>query len=135
MKTGPYDLDTDQIDTGSAKTYKRDLTPSVSSKTSQGAQNMKIGPDALRTALETQNMKTGLGALGTVENESKSAKHVNGTRRPRYRPKRFRERNTGKQDQALTVPSKMCPGAQKMKTGPDALDFAENDSRSAKHEN
>jgi hypothetical protein len=35
---------------------------------SQGAQNMKIGPNA----------------LGTDENESERAKHENVTRRPRY---------------------------------------------------
>jgi hypothetical protein len=37
---------------------------------------------------DAQNIKTGLDALGTVENESGSAKHENGTRRPRYRRKR-----------------------------------------------
>jgi hypothetical protein len=56
------------------KTRKRDPTPSVPSKTSPGAQNMKIGHDALDTA----------------ENESGRAKHENGTRRPRYRRKRIR---------------------------------------------
>jgi hypothetical protein len=30
-----------------------------------------------------QNMKTGIGALGTVKNESGNVKHENGTRRPR----------------------------------------------------
>jgi hypothetical protein len=33
-------------------------------------------------------------ALGIVENESRSAKHENGIRRPRYRRKRVRERKT-----------------------------------------
>jgi hypothetical protein len=33
-------------------------------------------------------MKTGPGALSTARNESGSAKHENGTRRRRYRPKR-----------------------------------------------
>jgi hypothetical protein len=37
-------------------------------------------------------MKTGPHALGTAENESKSAKHENGTRRPGYRRKRVQER-------------------------------------------
>jgi hypothetical protein len=39
-------------------------------------------------------MKTSPDALGTVENESVSAKHANGTLRPRYRPERVRERKT-----------------------------------------
>jgi hypothetical protein len=34
-----------------------------------------------------QNMKTGPDALGTVENESGSAKHEYGTQGPRYRQK------------------------------------------------
>jgi hypothetical protein len=37
-------------------------------------------------------MKTGLDTLGTAENESGSGKHEIGTRRPRYRRKRFRSR-------------------------------------------
>jgi hypothetical protein len=44
----------------------------------QGAQNNKTGPDALITA----------------ENESESAKHEDGTRRPRNSRKRVRERKT-----------------------------------------
>jgi hypothetical protein len=32
-------------------------------------------------------MKTALDALGTAENEFRSAKYENGTRRPRYRRK------------------------------------------------
>jgi hypothetical protein len=60
---------------------------------SPGAQNIKTGPGALgnaknvKTVLVAQNMKTGPDALCTVENESGSAKHENGTRRPRYRRK------------------------------------------------
>jgi hypothetical protein len=48
---------------------------------------MKTGPDALGTAEiipGTQNMKTGPEALDNAKNESGSAKHENGTRRPRY---------------------------------------------------
>jgi hypothetical protein len=45
---------------------------------SPGVQNIKMGPDALDTA----------------ENESGSAKHEIGARRPRYRQKRVRERKT-----------------------------------------
>jgi hypothetical protein len=57
---------------------KRDPTPSVPSKMSPRAQNMKTGPDALHTA----------------ENESGSAKYENGTRRTRHRRKRVREHKT-----------------------------------------
>jgi hypothetical protein len=83
------------------KTWKRDTTPSLPSKMSLGTQNMKTGPDA----------------LGTIENDSGSAKHENGTRRPRYRRKRFLARKTWKRDQTPSVPSKMSPGAQKLKKG------------------
>jgi hypothetical protein len=54
------------------KTLKLDPTPSELPKTRPEAQNMKTGPDALRTA----------------ENVSGSAKHENRTQRPRYRLKR-----------------------------------------------
>jgi hypothetical protein len=43
---------------------------------------MKMRSDAVGTAKNefgAQNMKTGLGALGAVENESGSAKHENET--------------------------------------------------------
>jgi hypothetical protein len=60
------------------KIWKRDPTISVPPKMSPGAQNMKNGPFA----------------LGTVENESGSAKHEKGTRRPRYRRKLVWERKT-----------------------------------------
>jgi hypothetical protein len=63
-----------------------------------------------------QNMKTGLDALGTSENESGRTKQENGTRRPPHRRK------------------KMSIGAQNMKTETDALCTAENDSGRAKHE-
>jgi hypothetical protein len=36
---------------------------------------------------DAQNMETGPDALGTVENESRSAKHEKGTGRLRNRPK------------------------------------------------
>jgi hypothetical protein len=98
-------------------------------------------------------MKKGPYALGTAENESGSKKHANGTRRPRYRRKRFRERKTGKRDPMPSVSPKTSPGAQNMKRVPDALGTpkmslgtknmktgpgahgnAENESDSAKHE-
>jgi hypothetical protein len=61
-------------------------------------------------------MKMGADAVGTAENEFRCAKHENGTRRPRNRRKRVRERKY-------------------MKSGPDALGTAENENRDAKHEN
>jgi hypothetical protein len=97
-------------------------------------------------------MKKGPDALDTSENESMIAKHDNGTRRSRYRRKRARERKTCKRDLTPSVPPKMSPGAQNMKSGPDALtttetspgaqnmkmgpdalDTSENESVSAKH--
>jgi hypothetical protein len=39
-------------------------------------------------------MKTGPDALGTAQNGSGSAKHANGTRRPRFRRKQVQERKT-----------------------------------------
>jgi hypothetical protein len=80
-------------------------------------------------------MKTRPNALGTIENESGSAKHEIGTRRPRYRRKRLRESKIRKWDTTHSVPQKTSPGAQNMQTGPDALGTVENGSGSAKHEN
>jgi hypothetical protein len=101
------------------KACKRDPTPIVSLKMSAGAQNMKTKPNA----------------LGTSEDKSGSVKHENGTQRPRYRQKRVRERITLKRDPTPSVPPKMSPGGQNMKTGPDALGTVENESRRAKQEN
>jgi hypothetical protein len=64
---------------------------------------------------DAKNKKTVPVALGTGENESNRAKLENGTRSPRYRTKRVRERKN-------------------KKTGPEALGIAENESGSAKHE-
>jgi hypothetical protein len=97
---------------------------------SPGEQNVKTGPYALRTAenefgrVKHENRY----ALGSAENESGSAKHENGTRRPRYRRKSVREHKKSKRDTTPSVPPKMSPGAQNMKTGPDALGTAENKS-------
>jgi hypothetical protein len=80
MRTGHDDLGTAENEYGKRlrdlKTSNQETTPSLPSKTSPGASNMKTGPDAPSTA----------------ENESGSAKHENGTRRPRYRRKGVRER-------------------------------------------
>jgi hypothetical protein len=93
------------------KTWKKDPTPSVPSKTSPGAQNIKTGPDA----------------LGTVENIK--------TWRPRYCKKWVWPRQTLKRDPKPSVLSKTNPCAQNMKTGPDTLSTVENESGRVKYEN
>jgi hypothetical protein len=47
-----------------------------------------------KTIPGAQNLKTVADKLGTVENESGSAKYENGNRHPWYRRKRVRERKT-----------------------------------------
>jgi hypothetical protein len=99
---------------------------------------MKTGPEALGTAeteYEDVNMKTGPDALEIAENESGRTKYEHWTKRPPHRRKRDRERKTFKWDRTPSVPPKMSSGAQNMKTGLDALDTAENESGSAKHQN
>jgi hypothetical protein len=76
-----------------------------------GAQNMKIGPDALATA----------------EKVSGNIRHEDGTRRPPHRRKSVRERKTLKRDPTPSLSSKMSSGAQIIKTVPDALGTAENE--------
>jgi hypothetical protein len=99
------------------KTRKRDATPPVPSKTSQGAQNVKKGPDA----------------LGTAKNMFGSGKHEN-EKGQGYRRKRVLASKTRKWDPMPPIPLKTCSGAQNVKTGPDALGTIENESGSAKHE-
>jgi hypothetical protein len=79
-------------------------------------------------------MKTGPDALDTAENESRSAKNENGTRRPRYRRKQVRQRKAWKLDLTPSETPKMSTGAQNMKTGPDAVGTAKNEYGDAKHE-
>jgi hypothetical protein len=105
---------------------------------SPGEQNIITGPDASvppKTGLGVQKMKTRHDAIGTDENESGSAKHENGNRRHRYRPKLVLARKTRKREPTPSVPPKTGPGAQNKKTGLDALGTDENESGSAKHEN
>jgi hypothetical protein len=83
----------------------------------------------------TQNMKTGPDALGTMKNEYGSAKHDNSRVRPRYRRKRVRERKAWKRDPTPSEDLKMSPGAQNLKTGPDAVCTAENEYGDTKQEN
>jgi hypothetical protein len=99
------------------KTWKQDLMPSVPPKASPGV----------------RNTKTIHGAIDTAQNGSRSAKHNNSTRRPRYRQKWVQERKTWKRDPTPSVPPKTSRGAQNMKAGLDALGTAQNKSRSAKH--
>jgi hypothetical protein len=105
---------------------------------SSDAQNMKTGPDAIYTA-ENESGRTkheiGPNNLRTAKNVSESAKHENGTRRPCDRRKYVRERKTLKRDWTPSVPLKMSPGAQNMKSRHDALCSAENVLGSAKYEN
>jgi hypothetical protein len=87
-------------------------------------------------SLGAQNMKTGPGAIGTAQNESGSAKHENGTRRPRYRRKQVWVRKTWKRDPTpYSVQPKMSQGVRNMKIGLGALGTARNGSGSTKHEN
>jgi hypothetical protein len=73
-----------------------------------------------------QNLKTGPDALSIEGNDSRSAKHENGTRHPRFRRKR---------DLLPSGLPKTSPGAPNMKTGPDAIGTDENMYGSTKHEN
>jgi hypothetical protein len=63
-----------------------------------------------------QNMKTGLDTLVTNE-------------------KCVRELKTQKREPTPSVPAKTGSGAENMKKGHDAVNTAENESGSAKHEN
>jgi hypothetical protein len=72
-----------------------------------------------------QNMKTEPDALGTAGKDSGSVKYENGTRHPRYRRKCVRACKKG--NPTPSVMPKMCPGAQNMKTGPDALGTTANE--------
>jgi hypothetical protein len=72
-------------------------------------------------------MKTVPDALGTTENESGSAKHEDGTRRPPHRRKRVMQRKTLKRDPKPAVPLKTSLSVQNLETGADALSTAENE--------
>jgi hypothetical protein len=138
MKTGPGTLGTAANGSGNIKhenwtrrpryrpkrvqehnTWKLDLEPPIQPKASPGTQNMKTRP----------------GALSTSENGFGSAKHENRTGCSSYRRKRVWKSKTWKLDQAPSVSQKARPGAQNIKTSPDALSTAENEFGSAKQEN
>jgi hypothetical protein len=119
MKTGLDALEIAENESGIAKHDKRDLTPFAPPKMCPIAQNMKTGADAHETA----------------ENESGSAKHENRRLCPPHRQKLAQERKLRKRCWTTSVQPKMSTGTQNMKTGPDALGTAENESRSVNHEN
>jgi hypothetical protein len=105
---------------------------------SQEAQNMKMGPDSIGTAENESGSAKHENATRrpcTMENESGRAKHENGTRRLWYRRKRVWESKIRKRDPTPKVSPKMSSEAQNIKTGPDALGTAENESGRAKVEN
>jgi hypothetical protein len=90
---------------------------------------MKTGLDALgivENMIGSEKHEKGRNALGTTENESGGAKYEKGTWYPRYRRKRVLERKTLKRDPIPTVPPKMSPGEQNMKKDPYALGTTEN---------
>jgi hypothetical protein len=138
MKTGPDALDTSENEFRSVKyenwtrcprysrkrargrkTSKRDPTPSVPSKTSLEVQNIKTGPDALRTAYIM----------------SGSAKLKNETRRPRYRRKMSPRAQNMKTEPNALGSAKTSSGSQNMKSGPDGIGTAENECENEKLEN
>jgi hypothetical protein len=80
-----------------------------------------------------QIMKTLPDALDTAENESGDAIHENESGRRLYRRKLVRECKTLKRDLTPSIPSKMSPGMQNIKTGADAVGNAENYFGSVKH--
>jgi hypothetical protein len=77
-------------------------------------------------------MKTGIDALGNVENESYCAKHLIKTESGRANMHGSEKRA---RDPTPSVPPKTCPGAQNMKTGPDVHGTMRNESGNGKHEN
>jgi hypothetical protein len=78
MKTRSGALYTAENGSRSVKHENWTVSPSVPSKMSPGAQNLKIGSDD----------------LGTADNRSRSAKLENRTRHPRYRRSWVQERKT-----------------------------------------
>jgi hypothetical protein len=97
MKTGPDTLGTAESESGLAKHENKTRRPRYRRKHVRERKTCtrnptRSGPPGMNPG--AQNMKTGLDALGTAENESGRAKHENETRRPWYRRKRVRERKT-----------------------------------------
>jgi hypothetical protein len=92
VKTGPDSLGTTENESGSAKHENGTLRPPRLRKCARDRKTWKRVPwpqAPPKTITVAQNMKTGLDALGTAQNDKVSAKHENGTRRPRYRKNDF----------------------------------------------
>jgi hypothetical protein len=88
MKTGLDAVDTAEKEFGRAKHENGSRRPRYRRKLVRERKTWKHEPMPSappKTCMGTQNMKTGADALGTVENESGSAKHEHRTRHPRYR--------------------------------------------------
>jgi hypothetical protein len=77
-------------------------------------------------------MKTGLDTIGNTENEFGRRKR---DQMPSVPPKMSPSAQNMKTGLDAHGTPKMSSGAQNMKTGPDALSTAENESGSLKHEN
>jgi hypothetical protein len=100
------------------ETWNLDPTPSIPSKMSPGAQNLKTRPNAPDNA----------------ENESGSTELENWIRGHRYRRKWVWWHRTWKLDPVPHVALKMSSGAQNLKTRHDTYGIAENKSESTKLE-
>jgi hypothetical protein len=88
--TGPDALGTAENESGSAKHENEPLRPRKRRKRVRDRKTIKWDPMPSlppKMSTGTQNMKMGLDALGSTENEFGSAKYENGTRCRRYRPK------------------------------------------------
>jgi hypothetical protein len=97
MKTGPDALGTAENESGQEKQENGTRRPRYRRKRLQERKTRKRDPILSippKTNPSVQNIKTGPDAHGTAQNEFGRAKHDNGTRRPRYRRKRIRERKT-----------------------------------------
>jgi hypothetical protein len=97
MKKGPDALVTAENESGRVKHENGTLQPRYTRKRVRMCKTCKRDPThlaPLKMNSRAQNMKTGLVALSTAENEYERAKHENGTRRPLYPRKCVRERKT-----------------------------------------
>jgi hypothetical protein len=97
MKMGLDALRTAENESGIAKHENGTRHPQYRRKRVWGCKIGKQDPtptEPPKTSPGTQYKNTGSDASAIAENESRSKKHENGTRRPRYRRKQDRERKT-----------------------------------------
>jgi hypothetical protein len=102
------------------------------------AHNIKTGLHALGNVENRyvgQDMKTGPSAIDITKNESRSAYYENWIWRHLYRRKRVKKRKTWNLDPTAFLPTKTSLGAQDMKMGSNAFGIVKNESGGAKHEN